>query len=119
MSISISIVEDNPGTRENLAALLREDPRLRLLGVHATVGSALEGIPSEKPDVALVDIKFAGGGASGIDCVAQLTVQMPKLRVLMLTTYADSGLIFDSLRAGASGYLLKNTPPGELVQAIE
>jgi DNA-binding NarL/FixJ family response regulator len=56
---------------------------------------------------------------NGIECVARLKQQMPQTQVLMLTTYEESDLIFDSLRKGASGYLLKNMPPAELVQAIE
>jgi DNA-binding NarL/FixJ family response regulator len=56
---------------------------------------------------------------NGIECVAKLKEQMPKTQVLMLTTYEESDLIFDSLRKGASGYLLKNMPPAELIQAIE
>jgi len=58
-------------------------------------------------------------GMSGIDCVARLKAQMPEQRVLMLTTYEDSNLIFDSLRAGAQGYILKNRPPAELLEAIQ
>jgi DNA-binding NarL/FixJ family response regulator len=56
---------------------------------------------------------------SGIECVNRLKQQLPKLQVLMLTTYEESDLIFDSLRKGASGYLLKNLPPAELIQAVE
>jgi DNA-binding NarL/FixJ family response regulator len=56
---------------------------------------------------------------NGIECVARLKDQLPKTQVLMLTTYEESDLIFDSLRRGASGYLLKNMPPAELIQAIE
>jgi DNA-binding NarL/FixJ family response regulator len=67
--------------------------------------------------VALVDIKLPG--MSGIECVTKLRAVMPKLQVLMLTTYEESDLIFNSLRAGAKGYLLKNAPLPELLQAIE
>src|SRR4029079_12868107 len=73
-------------------------------------------IPTEKPDVALVDINLPG--MSGIECVSKLKAQMPNLQVLMLTTYEEGDLIFNSLRAGAKGYLLKNMPPAELVQAV-
>lgn len=117
MAISISIVEDNRGTRESLAELCNEAPNLRCVGVHATAEAALEKIPLEKPDVALVDINLPG--MSGIECVAKLKVQLPSLRILMLTTYAETDLIFNSLRAGASGYLLKNRPVAELISAIE
>src|ERR1043166_1848644 len=69
------------------------------------------------PDVVLMDINLPG--MSGIDCVAQLKEHLPKTQVLMLTTYEESDLIFDSLRKGASGYLLKNMLPSELIQAVE
>jgi len=117
MPITVSIVEDDRDTRENLRALLHGATALRCLNTYATGEKALQGIPAEKPDVALVDINLPG--MSGIECVAKLKAQLPTLQVLMLTTYEESDLIFDSLRAGASGYLLKNMPPDELIQALE
>jgi len=117
MSITVSIVEDVNGTRESLVKLFNGAPGLRCLHSYATGEEALRGIPTDKPDVALVDINLPG--ISGIECVARLKERLPQLKVLMLTTYEESGLIFDSLRAGASGYLLKNMPPDELLQAVE
>ena len=117
MAITVSIVEDNSGTRESLVELCNETENLRCVGTHATGESAVKGIPLEKPDVALVDINLPG--MSGIECVAKLKVLMPSLQILMLTTYAETDLIFNSLRAGASGYLLKNRPTAELLQAVE
>jgi DNA-binding NarL/FixJ family response regulator len=67
--------------------------------------------------VVLMDINLPG--MSGIECVSRLKARLPRLQVLMLTTYEESDLIFDSLRSGASGYLLKNMPPAELIQAVE
>jgi DNA-binding NarL/FixJ family response regulator len=78
---------------------------------------ALQKIPTDAPDVVLMDINLPH--MNGIECVAQLKQRAPKTQVLMLTTYEEGDLIFDSLRKGASGYLLKNMPPAELVQAIE
>jgi DNA-binding NarL/FixJ family response regulator len=117
MPITVSIVEDNQGMREGFAALLNQAPGLRCLSSYATGEEAVTGIPTDKPDVALVDVNLPG--MNGIECVAKLKVQLPKLMVLMLTRYEQSDLIFNSIRAGASGYLLKNTPPLELIQAIE
>jgi DNA-binding NarL/FixJ family response regulator len=117
MPITISIVEDHNDTRENLVALLSGETRLRCLGAHATGEAAVERIPVEKPDVALVDINLPG--MSGIEVVERLKARMPGLRVLMLTTYEESDLIFNSLRAGASGYLLKKMVPTELIPAVE
>jgi DNA-binding NarL/FixJ family response regulator len=117
MQITVSIVEDIRGTRENLVTLLNGEPGLRCLNAYATGEEAVRGIPTDKPDVALVDIKLPG--MSGIECVAKLKTMVPDLRLLMLTTYEEHDLIFNSLRAGASGYLLKQMLHGELVQAIE
>lgn len=117
MAIKVSIVEDNRGTRESLAELCNEADGLRCISAHATGEAAVQKIPDEKPDVALVDINLPG--MSGIECVAQLKARLPSLQILMLTTYAETDLIFNSLRAGASGYLLKNRPASELLQAVQ
>jgi DNA-binding NarL/FixJ family response regulator len=117
MRIKVSIVEDNHGTRESLTELLGRAPALRCVGAHPTGEEALRDIPAEQPDVVLMDINLPG--MSGIECVARLKERLPATQVLMLTTYEESDLIFDSLRRGASGYLLKNMPPAELIQAVE
>ena len=117
MSIAVSIVEDDRKTRESLAALLRRASGVRLLGAHPSGEAALVNLPAEQPEVVLMDINLPG--MSGIDCIVKLKTQMPALRVLMLTTYEDSHLIFNSLRAGASGYILKNKSSAELLDAIQ
>jgi DNA-binding NarL/FixJ family response regulator len=117
MPISVSIVEDNPGTRENLVELLKRHANLRCLNAYGSGEAALAGIPRENPDVALVDIHLPG--MSGIELVAKLKLRLPALQMLILTSYEQSRLIFDALRAGASGYLLKKSIPAELVQSIE
>lgn len=116
MNVKISIVEDQPEMRESLVAWL-EAPGLQCVGAHATGEEALEKIPQEKPDVVLMDINLTG--MNGIQCVARLKETLPQTLVLMLTTYDEGDLIFDSLRAGANGYLLKNMPQAELVQAVQ
>lgn len=117
--IKVAIVEDNRGTRESLFALLKRSPRLHCTGSFATAELALEMIPRNPPppDVVLMDINLPG--MNGIECVAKLKELLPQVQILMLTTYEEGDLIFNSLRAGASGYLLKNMKPGELVEAIE
>jgi DNA-binding NarL/FixJ family response regulator len=117
MAITISVVEDDRKTRSNLMALLNGENRLRLLTAYGSGEEAVRGIPVEKPQVALVDINLPG--MSGIACTTALKLRLPELQVLMLTAFEDSGLIFDSLRAGASGYLLKRMVPTELIRAIE
>ncbi len=115
--INLSIIEDQREMRESLVECLGRAPGLRCVGAHATGEEGLREIPRENPDVVLMDINLPG--MNGIQCVARLKKQLPNLHVLMLTTYDDGDLIFDSLRAGASGYLLKNMPQQELVQAVQ
>lgn len=117
MAVTVSIVEDKPGTRESLVRLFSQTPNLICLRAYETGEAAVLGIPEERPQVAVVDINLPG--MSGIECVAQLKRKLPALQVLMLTTYEESELIFESLRAGANGYLLKNMPAAELIQAVE
>ncbi|HTV61017.1 MAG TPA: response regulator transcription factor [Verrucomicrobiae bacterium] len=117
MSIAIAIVEDQPEMRESLVEWLGAAPGLRCVGAHATAEEALRRIPEENPDVVLMDINLTG--MSGIQCVSRLKERLPTMQVLMLTTYDDGDLIFDSLRAGANGYLLKNMSREELVQALQ
>ena len=115
--ITVAIVEDNRGTREGLVELLGRSENLRCVGAYATGEEAVRELPTRHPRVVLMDINLPG--MSGVECVARLKGSLPESLVLMLTTYEESDLIFASLRAGASGYLLKNMHPGELAQAVE
>jgi DNA-binding NarL/FixJ family response regulator len=115
--ISVSIVEDDTGTRETLEAIVTRASGLRLLGSYSRGDKAAPCIVQEKPDVVLMDIHLPG--KSGIECVAALKAALPRLHVVMLTMYEDDDLIFESLRAGANGYLLKRRPAREIVEAIE
>jgi len=117
MSITISIVEDQREMRESLVEWLGSAPDLRCVGTHASAEEALQQIPAAKPDVVLMDINLRG--MDGIQCVARLKERLPRTQVLMLTTYDDGDLIFNSLRAGASGYLLKNMRREQLVEAVQ
>jgi DNA-binding NarL/FixJ family response regulator len=117
MSIKVSIVEDNPALRDTLAKMFSEAHGMQCASAHATGEDAVDKIPDANPDVALVDIHLPG--MSGIECAAKLKAQLPKLQMLMLTRYEQNDLIFNSIRAGASGYLLKNTPRADLIQAVE
>jgi DNA-binding NarL/FixJ family response regulator len=115
--ISVSIVEDSYKMRESLATLLRRASGISFLKSYPNAEMAVADIPGEPPDVALVDINLPG--MSGIECVARLKVQLPQMQFLMLTTYEETELIFNSLRAGARGYVLKKAIPTELLPAIE
>jgi DNA-binding NarL/FixJ family response regulator len=117
MAIKVAIIEDARGTRESLKELISRAPGMTCAGAYATAEEALNEIPAANPDVVLVDINLPG--MSGVECVARLKQTQCKLQLLILTTYEESDLIFDSLRAGASGYLLKNMRPAEILQAVE
>lgn len=114
--ITVSIVEDDEWLRENLAKRINDTPGFRCLGRYRTGEEALERLPDKPPDVVLMDINLPG--MSGIECVRRLKNQIASTQVLMLTVYEQSDQIFDSLRAGASGYLLKRTSQSELLEAI-
>ncbi len=116
MDIKISIVDDNEGIRSSLAALIRRAPMLKLLGEYADAETALREIPIKVPDVVLMDINLPG--MNGVECVRQLKALLPKLQVLMLTVYEDNDSLFNSFKAGASGYLLKRTASARLLEAI-
>jgi len=115
--ITIVLVEDDHKTRRSLTELLRGESRVNCVGAYPNGEVAVREIPLLKPEVALVDINLPG--ISGIECVERLKKVLPKLQVLMLTKYEESDLIFSSLRAGASGYLLKKMLTVELISAIE
>jgi DNA-binding NarL/FixJ family response regulator len=85
--------------------------------IYGSTEQALEEIPKNPPAVALVDINLPG--QSGIECIARLKELCPPLVCLVLTMYEEDHLIFDALRAGACGYLLKRTPPAEIADAIQ
>jgi DNA-binding NarL/FixJ family response regulator len=115
--IKVAIVEDVAGTRESLQTILARTSGLECVAACATGEEALDKLSAVQPDVVLMDIGLPG--MSGVECVGTLKGQLPKTQVLMLTTYQDTPLIFDSLRAGASGYLLKKSRSSEIVEAIK
>ncbi len=117
MPITVSIIEDDRRVRESLAVLIDGADNLRCLSTHATGEEALEEIARKSPDVVLMDINLPA--MSGIECVRRLKARLPKLQILMLTMYEDDEKVFQSLVAGASGYLVKRTSPAELLKAIE
>jgi DNA-binding NarL/FixJ family response regulator len=115
--ISVSIVEDDQRVRESLAVLINGAENVRCIATYGTGEAALADVAAKNPDVVLMDINLPG--MSGIECVRRLKVQWPKLQILMLTMYEDDEKVFQSLMAGASGYLVKRTTPAELLKAIE
>jgi DNA-binding NarL/FixJ family response regulator len=114
--INVSIVEDDVRVRESLARLVDRAEGFRCVSRHPTAEDALAELPGVAPDVVLMDINLPG--MSGVDCVRRLKTTLPRTQVVMLTVYEDTELIFNALEAGASGYLLKRTPPAELLAGI-
>ena len=117
MSIRVAIVEDNHALREGLAQLIGGTPGYTLVGAWPNCPGMLASVREARPEVLLMDIQLPG--MSGIDGVRRLKELMPAVEVLMLTVFEEEEKIFDSLCAGASGYLLKRTPPGVLLEAIQ
>ena len=114
--IKIAVVEDNTALRASLVSLFDRAEGMRcvaslnnLLNVISEVGSAL-------PDIILMDIGLPN--ISGIEGVRTVKTHFPAIQILMFTVFDDDEKIFDAIRAGASGYLLKKTPPDEIVQAV-
>jgi len=117
MSITVSIVEDDAQVRGSLAELIDGSPGYRCVSRHGSAEDALVEIPRVKPDVTLMDINLPG--LNGVECVRRLKPQLPKTQIIMLTVYQNTELIFNALAAGATGYMLKQTPPAELLAAIK
>ena len=117
-SIGVAIVEDNRDIREGLRIMMETAEGFHLAGVYDTTEKALVEIQSHLPDVVLMDIKFPGG-MDGIECVRLLKDKLPDLDVLMLTSYSEDELVFQSLKAGACGYLDKNISLPKLIEAIK
>lgn len=118
MAIRVAIVEDNPGILNALEEVLRLDDNYEWAGSFATAEIAIKEIPEVLPDVVLMDINL-GAGLNGIECVKKLKPLQPSVLYLMCTVYEEDDKIFDALKAGASGYILKKTQPAKLLEAIK
>ena len=116
MPIRVAIVEDDEEIRANLAERISGSSGLRLLRSYPDAESAITDLPTRNADVVLMDINLPG--MDGVECVRQLKQKMPDAQFVMLTVYEDNNRLFKSLMAGASGYLLKRTPPAKLLEAI-
>lgn len=112
----VAIIEDNNTMRQMLTELVDSAPGYQCVCCCATAREALIEVPKHHPDIALMDIHLPDD--SGINCTARLTEQMPDLQVIMVTVYQDINLIFQALKAGASGYILKRFRPEEIIQAM-
>jgi two-component system response regulator DevR len=113
----IILVDDHELVRIGLKSLLERHPQFDVVGEAGSAREALEQVESLKPDVVVMDIRLPG--TSGIDACEQIVNQYPETKVLMLTSYAEDEMLFSAIRAGASGYVLKQIGSEDLIKAIE
>jgi DNA-binding NarL/FixJ family response regulator len=114
--IKIAIVEDNPALRASLASLFDRTEGMRCVASLSNLLNVISEVGSALPDIILMDIGLPN--ISGIEGVRTVKTHFPAIQILMFTVFDDDEKIFDAIRAGASGYLLKKTPPDEIVQAV-
>jgi len=117
VAIAVSIVEDDAQTRKIFANWISRASGFRLAGDWGDAEKALEALPARKPNVVLMDISLPG--MSGVEAVKRLKPLLPETQFVMLTVYEDADHIYNALAAGATGYLLKQTPRAELLGAVE
>ena len=115
-TIKVSIVEDDSRVRKSLAQLVDLSEGFRCVSQFPSAEKALIGLPADPPDVVVMDINLPG--MDGVECVRRLKQTLPRSQILMLTVYDQTDSIFNALAAGASGYLLKQTAPSELLASI-
>jgi RNA polymerase sigma factor (sigma-70 family) len=115
--IRILVCDDQAIVCEGLQVILESDLQMEVVGIAYDGAEAIEKIPSARPDIVLMDLKMPG--MNGIHATRQIRTQYPDIRVLVLTTYDADEWVFDAIRSGASGYLLKNTAPAELLAAVK
>jgi EAL domain-containing protein (putative c-di-GMP-specific phosphodiesterase class I)/DNA-binding NarL/FixJ family response regulator len=115
-TITVLIADDDPTFRDSLAELIGSEPGLELVGVAADANEAIELGEMVHPDVAIIDVKMpGGGGARAARCILDYS---PQTKIIAYSAYDDRGIVLDMLRAGATSYLLKGTPAGEVVSAV-
>jgi two-component system response regulator DevR len=113
----IVLVDDHEIVRVGLKSLLDRHPQFEVVGEAGSAREALEQVAALEPDVVLMDIRLPG--TSGIEACEQIVDQHPNTKVIMLTSYAEDEMLFSAIRAGASGYVLKQIASEELIKAVE
>jgi len=115
-TITVAIVEDDKGIRHSLEWLLKSSPEFSCVAACDSAEEALRTLPKAAPAVVLMDINLPN--MSGIECTARIKELLPAAQVVMITVYGDTEKVFNALRAGASGYILKRSTPERILQAI-
>jgi len=116
MSISLAIVEDLDEVREGLNQFISLNPEFKVLDTFKTAEEALYEIPRLQPDIVIMDINLPG--MNGIECIRQIKHKSPRTQFMMFTVYENDEKVFEALKAGASGYLLKNTGLVQMIEAL-
>ena len=114
--IQVLSVDDHPLVREGIAAILEGEPDMQLVAEATNGRDAIEGFRRYRPDVTLMDLRMPNLG--GIEAIARIRAEFPTARIIVLTSYAGDAQVVGALKAGACGYLLKNTLRRELLDAI-
>jgi DNA-binding NarL/FixJ family response regulator len=114
---SLAVIEDDHKIRSYLTEQIKLNLSIERLESFGDAESALQSLTENPVDIALFDVQLPG--MSGIDCIQRLKVLYPKMQMMMLTVYDDTETIFKALKAGASSYMLKSTPPKKIIEAIE
>jgi len=117
LPIKVAIVEDLDEVREALANFINFDADLRVISAFANGEDAVLALPKNPPDIAIVDINLPG--ISGIECIEAVKEKCPGTQFMMFTVYENDDKVFDALKAGASGYLLKKTPPASIIESLK
>lgn len=115
--IRVLICDDQAVVCDGLEMILNSDPEIEVVGTAYDGAEALDMIPTATPDVVLMDLKMPG--MNGIQATRELGKRYPEINVLVLTTFGDDEWVFDAIRAGASGYLLKGTPRADLIKSVK
>lgn len=116
MDLRVTVFDDNDALRDGLFYLLSGTPGFTVAGTHPNCDNLLNDLRQEPTDVVLMDIDMPG--MNGIQATALIKSNFPHINVLMLTSYDDSTKVFDAIQSGATGYLLKKTPPARILEAI-
>lgn len=114
--ITVALVEDDARLRRSITTLLEREKDICCIGSFPDAEAALEALPALLPQVLLMDMNLPG--ISGVECVRRLSTELPSILILMLTAHEDSDAVFESLAAGAKGYLLKPCRTAELTTAV-
>lgn len=114
--INICLIEDIADIRNGLQSIILADERFHLQKSFTTAEEAISELPLLRPDVVLTDINLPG--KSGVDCVREIKPRFPQMQFMIFTIYEDNDQVFEALKAGSSGYILKNTAPAKIIESL-